>query len=256
MANNDIDQNINTDPPQANDQYASTSTTPSSYKSASTAFLTDVIPINDSRGKSSEFDDAKRKEIDGLESRNVWDVVPGNSLPTDTNVIGSRFVLTVKNSDTDHPVRKARLVAQGHTDADKHFLVHNSTTATALAVRMLSFLATFFQMMVWTCDVKQAYVQSRDRLMRKIALRPPTDPGYPANHVLLLRKPLYGLTDAGDYWHETFKRHLLNDITMTTATIDPALYYAFDGTTLQGSTATYVDDTLNIGHKSFLRRTD
>lgn len=43
---------------------------------------------------------------------------------------------------------------------------------------------------------------------------------------------------------------------MTTATVDPALYYAFEDTTFQGATATYVDDTLNIGHDSFLRRTD
>lgn len=98
--------------------------------------------------------------------------------------------------------------------------------------------------------------QSRDRLMNTIALRVLIDLEYPADHVLLLMKHFYGLPDAGDSWHATFRRYMIDHSHLTNTTVDPALYYAFNNNNLQESTATYVDDTLNIGHDLFLKRTD
>lgn len=45
------------------------------------------------------------------------------------------------------------------------------------------------------------------------------------NKLFRLKKPLYGLSESGYYWHETLFNHLIGDLCMTPATSDLILFY-------------------------------
>jgi hypothetical protein len=72
---------------------------------------------------------------------------------------------------------------------------------------------------IWTIDVNQAYLQAAVDLQRKIFTK--TDVlNLGEDELLQVIKPLYGLSDSGDYWAETLSAHHMEDLRMTQATAD------------------------------------
>lgn len=45
----------------------------------------------------------------------------------DANVLGSRFILSIGNTETSDPIFKAIFVVQGHTVAEKNILVNSAS---------------------------------------------------------------------------------------------------------------------------------
>ena len=84
---------------------------PLAPKAPFSSFITEEIKSNDPR--ASQFSAAKRKEIEGLIKRGTWKIVKKDEVPQNANVLGGRFVLTIKDSGTNKEVYKARYVVQG-----------------------------------------------------------------------------------------------------------------------------------------------
>jgi Reverse transcriptase (RNA-dependent DNA polymerase) len=95
------------------------------------------------------------------------------------------------------------------------------------------------------------YLQSASKLQRKIFVRPDIlqlDP----DQLLQVMKPLYGLSDAGDYWGQTLTDHHTKELRMEQATGDFSLFYKrilLDK--LIGLSGTYVDDITRAGDDCF-----
>lgn len=89
---------------------------PLNSKSHPSILVTEVLPSNDPRGNSPDFDHAKAQEITGLLDKKAFRVVLKEDLNRDANVLGGRFVLTIKSKGTDNEIFKARFVVQGHLD--------------------------------------------------------------------------------------------------------------------------------------------
>lgn len=100
---------------------------------------------------------------------------------------------------TDEKTCKARFVVQGHTDAEKSLLVHNSTTLQEGSIRTLISIAVILGMRLWTKDVSQVYLQYARQLIRNIYVRPTREFRLNSDQLLRLLKPLYGLSESGDY---------------------------------------------------------
>lgn len=47
---------------------------------------------------------AKAKELDGVACRGVFELVAKDEIPNDKSILGSRFVLIIKNKDTDKDI--------------------------------------------------------------------------------------------------------------------------------------------------------
>ena len=106
--------------------------------------ITELLSPEDNRSNNSEFIEAKHKEIQGLIEKGMFKVCLKTDVPEHANILGLRFVLTIKNKDTDHEIYKARLVVQGHKDAEKDMIINKVSSLHKRGVRLLASMAATF----------------------------------------------------------------------------------------------------------------
>ena len=223
-------------------------------------YLTEVLKPGDQREFSEAFEEAKQFEVNGLMERGTFETVDSNGLGKDANILGGRFVCTLKNKGTDREKPKARYVAQGHRDKEKPYIVHNITTLRQSSVKIVVSTSAVMNFRIFSHDVTQAYLQSDDELSREIYLRPRKEDlkffGIQDRQLLRLKRALYGVTDAGDYWGVTFDRHVKQDLQMQPIETDPSLYIKLCNGQFSGLLGSYVDDCLLGGDKEFQNLTE
>ena len=164
----------------------------------------------------------------------------------------ARFVLAIKSKADDKIKHKTRQVIGGHCDRLKQFLVHGAKSLQASSDRLFLATAAMFRFDVWFCDVKLAYLQSSEPLTRRVFISNPA-PEFklrPDEWFELLR-PLYGLSDPGDPWHQTLNSHLIHKLKLKPTKADPSFYLAHDHNKLIGLNGYYVDDLLCAGTLDF-----
>lgn len=218
-------------------------------------FLVRILSSDDPRINQPDFVKAKQAEIDGLQKRGTWERVKESSISHDANIVGGRFIHTLKNFQTPEEMAKVRYVAQGFADFMKHMLAHDVTALRPASIRLILSIASILGLRLFLLDVMQAYLQAKDLLTRVVYLRPkPEDMhlfGLATGYILKLLKPLYGLCDSGDYWNKTIDDHLTDDLGMEKAVSDVSLYFRFENGKLIGITGNYVDDNINAGNDKF-----
>lgn len=210
---------------------------------------TEVLKKSDPRYSSPEMLEATRAEMVNLIKRGTFSLVV---LPDDhrENVIPTKFVLALKHTTTGEITHKARFVLGGHRDRMKSSMVHTASTMTQTSVRLLLALAAAFNLDVWTEDVQQAFLQSASNLQPRIFIKPDMlQLGH--NEFLQLLLPLYGITEAGDYWGETLSDHCLSRAKLAQTPGDLSLFYRRMGRDLCALSGNYVDDLLRAAPSGF-----
>lgn len=85
----------------------------------------------------------------------------------------------------------------------KEFVAHDVTSLRSASIRIILSLAAVMGFRLFTYDVTQAYLQSRENLTHGIYLCPKNNDMHlfdiKENQVLKLDKPLDGLCNSGDY---------------------------------------------------------
>lgn len=218
---------------------------------ASTADIYNTITIDDPN--DPRFDEAKKIEMDGLFKRGSFKFVGKTTMPPNPNMLGGRFVLTIKEPGTPDQLRKARLVLQGHIDKEKKDMVNEAPTALRSSMRLLVLLGAAYKFEIWTRDVTQACIQSTEDLLRDVHLKPPAGMGAPESKGIKVVKPHYGITEAGTCWWETFVNYHFDNLKMKQSIMDPCLLYKQSNGALEGLGTTLVDDTLGAGAKAFMK---
>ena len=145
---------------------------------------------------------AKDEELDSLHANGVWEVVPR---PPNTNIVSCKWVFKLKrDADGNVACYKARLVARGFTQAYRINYMDTYAPVTRLeTIRLLFALAVEKDWEIRQIDVKTAYLNGD--LDEKIFMALPEGYDVPEGHVLLLRKSLYGLKQAGRQWYKRLK---------------------------------------------------
>lgn len=126
-------------------------------------------------------------------------------LPEHSNILSSRFVLTLENVGIQNEQHKESLVAQGHTDKEKPIIVHDSTTLKYWSLRIILSFAGITQYTLWSQDINQAYIQSDEPLRRPIFMKRQKQLNVPKDVIWKLVKPLYGVWYSGDYSNGTLR---------------------------------------------------
>jgi Reverse transcriptase (RNA-dependent DNA polymerase) len=213
------------------------------------------------------FQESILKELRGLLQRGVFNLVQASELPRSSNILGSRFHFTIKNK----VVYKARLVVQGHQDAEKDSIVPEAPTLSHTSVRLILSLATINRWPVWVNHVTMAYLQSTSPLPRDVYIRAPQRPHAVTEqlkgHVLKVLRTLYGLVESGSNWYATYS-DAFKSAGMKHTTLDECLMYkpirqpkenksvepsalARRMSAIYGAEDILVDDTLLTGSPSF-----
>lgn len=99
--------------------------------------IRDITYPNDERGRSPECYKDIAIETAGLPDRGVLNLVKSSHIPPNSNFIGSRFFLAIKEVNTTQEKLKALLVIQGHRYRDRKNASPNSHTLHFNSLRMV-----------------------------------------------------------------------------------------------------------------------
>ena len=128
--------------------------------------LTQVIQPGDPRSNDERFRAARKKELKGFIEKGTWKLVCKSEVPRNTNILGGRFVLAIKDEGTKDEVWKALFVVQRYRDKLKTSLVQDTATPRQHSTRILIGLAAICGFRLFSTDVTQAYLQSTENPMR------------------------------------------------------------------------------------------
>ena len=143
------------------------------------------------------YAESRRKEINDLLNKGVFDVIALTNVPTGVRLFNSRFVDEIKNPGTSAAFEKSRLVVQAFNDRGKEMIMTQSSTIQRMNQRLILTLTAITGHELYLRDISQAYVQSATPLTREFYIRPPVELGLGPDHVLKMIKPLYEIPEAG-----------------------------------------------------------
>lgn len=177
-------------------------------------------------------------------AKRTWKLVLRDYVLKDANILRARLVLSLKDTKMRYPTFKAHFAVQGHRDKEKTAPVHDTTNMRQPSIKIVTAIAVIFGFHLWSTYISQAYLQSWMGLLREAYNRPTGDIELPPGTLLKLLRPLYGLLDAGVYWHATFSRHMQRVLRMNHTYRDLALFFKHIKGQRMGLAGTYVDDSI------------
>lgn len=203
-------------------------------------FVSKLVDDNSPRAQKEDVFKAKQAEIHGLQQKQIWRTINRCDVPTGSNILGGRFVLTLKHVGSPSEGAKARYVSQGYRDSHKNIIVHDTAVLRVSSIRVILSAAAVHKMRILSYDLSQAYWQSKDKLSRSVYIQPKRKDlvifRLQQEQLFELIRPLYGLCGAGDYWGHTIIDHLANDIKMTCLAGNPALFVKTGSEGIEGIT--------------------
>ncbi|KAI0995528.1 hypothetical protein K3495_g12651 [Podosphaera aphanis] len=144
---------------------------------------------------SPNFKESRRKELDGLIQKRVFDIVNISDVTPGSRIFNSRFVDTIKFSGTDRAFEKSRLVVQAYKDKGKQNILTQAPTLQRASQRILLSIAISLpdfgsKYQLYLRDISQAYVQSTTTSNRDLFVKPPPELNLPKNYILKILRPL------------------------------------------------------------------
>ena len=214
--------------------------------------LLDSLPVQVNNADGDEvlevaadvFDVAKHKELQSWQENEVYDVVKYQG----QKCISVRWVCCMKDTGDGTLKPKARLVARGFEENDRN-IEKDSPTVGKDSLRVMLSTVTDKQWKLRSIDIKTAFLQG-EHIKRPVFLKPPAEANCPMKHVWMLKKCVYGLSDASLRWYSRVKSFMLS-VGGKMSKLDPALFIWHNGSSLLGLIAVHVDDLLCAGTKDF-----
>ncbi|SPC67392.1 related to retrotransposon protein [Ustilago sp. UG-2017b] len=193
---------------------------------------------------AQQWQEAIRKELDGLEAMGTWEIV---DVLLDTKLVDSKIVLRLKLDADGIPIRhKARLVARGFTQREGiDFEETFALVAPLSAIRALLSLAVERDWEVHQLDITLVYLNST--LKHVIYMKPPEGAKVPKGKAYRVIKGLYGLKQSGQEWNMEFDKFLQRSNFHRLDCV-PCIYTRGKGDDF-AIVIIYVDDTLIISPK-------
>lgn len=201
--------------------------------------------------QDQRFIQSRQKEYDGIVSKGGIKVVEVSSVPPSSNIIGNRYVLSIKNPGTDAEKFKARWILQEHHDQYRHRIANDSPILKRMMYQVITSISTtLFQPTVWTRDVEQAYMQSK-LLNRDVYTVPPREASLSTDKILKITLLHYGLVDSSSCFFEAYYPILTDTLLMRSAAFDPCFLFHVHDNHLNGISGLATDVSLNTGNAKY-----
>ena len=163
--------------------------------------------------------------------------------------IPSQWVITKKDAHKSGKGQyKARLVCLGNLDRKINIKATDSPTVDRQTMRMVLSCIANLEWQLKSCDVSAAFLQGCD-LEREVYMRPPKEFEKPGK-IWKLKKPVYGLADAGRLWYRKLRSRLI-ELGMKELTGDAACMMMHKNGRLIGVVCIHVDDLVYAGTPEF-----
>lgn len=172
------------------------------------------------------FKAAVDEEVQGLFKRGTFKEVDRTDFTADEIenmlIIKAKLILSIKEPGTPEKRVKARVGAQaiGKKDRDQSMMMTYSPTVGRSSVRTMLSVAAGLNKDIFLRDLNQAYVPSKEKLVRRIYFIPPKELKCD-EETLWLVLPLYGLPETGVRWYNTYSTHQHDTLGMTSCEINP-----------------------------------
>ena len=207
----------------------------------------------------AKVDEAKLLEWNTILAKNAARVVLGPEAEHVRNklshrIMGSRYVVTIKQED-DAPARvKARWCLQGHLDPDLRSKASSgdlqSPTLSQVARNMLFQLISSFKWRLKLGDIKGAFLSAGNlpAKYRPLYANLPAGgiPGIPDDALIEVVGHVYGLNDSPSAWYKRLSGVLLS-AGFERSRFDSCLFYMREGQKLTGIYGVHVDDCATAG---------
>ena len=206
-----------------------------------------------------KVDEAKLLEWCTITGKNAGRVVFGNEakevrqrLPH--RIMGSRYVMTIKEEDNAPARVKARWCLQGHLDPDLSVKAQTgdlqSPTLSQVGRNMLFQIISSHRWKMMLGDIKGAFLSAGDLPMRYRPLYASLPaggiPGVPDDALIEVLGHVYGLNDSPSAWYKKLNQALL-DVGFERSQFDSCLYYLRENGKLTGIYGVHVDDCATGG---------
>lgn len=178
---------------------------------------------------SSSWWRSMRREINDLEVRKAWTLVPVSDVPPDAKIARGNWVYTEKdrpkdvNADPDGVLRKSRWVINGNELDDVPLEESFAPVVNQSTNRMCFALGAQFGWVNRQADVIVAYLYGR--LKQPVYMRQPVgfENGEPGTLVCRVEGSLYGLDPAARIWYNLFTGYL-RELHFRVSQYDPGLW--------------------------------
>ncbi|CAI7814922.1 unnamed protein product [Closterium sp. NIES-54] len=162
--------------------------------------------------------------------------------PPGANIVSGMWIFRVKRLPGSLPAFKARYVARGFSQRQEvDFFQTFSPTPKMTTLQVLLHVAAQREYVLHSLDFSLAFLQGS--LHEEIWLRRP--PGFtesfPTGTQWSLRRPVYGLRQAPQEWHDTL-RMTLASLGFAPSTADPSLFLRTDATLQPFYVLVYIED--------------
>ena len=166
-----------------------------------------------------EWQAAMDREFASLIAKHTWKLV---KLPPHTDLIGSRWVYTIKVDPSGNITFKARFVAQGFSQRPGlNFQDTYAPTPTMTSIRLLMNIAVQEGLLCHHCDVNNAYLNAN--IDFDVYVKQPQGYSNDPTLVCKLNKALYGLKQAAYRWHATIVEFMISQ-GLKQSIMDPCVY--------------------------------
>jgi hypothetical protein len=170
-----------------------------------TVFLQDDEEISSrveeiSSTSTPTFADSRRKEINDLLKRQIFEIITISEVFKNVRIFNSRFVDEIKHSSISQAYEKSRLMIQAYNDHEKTLVLTQASTIQRMSQRIILAIAASISENhhLYLRDITQAYIQSKSSLNRMFFIRPSLDLGIGLSDDAILRviKSLYDVSEA------------------------------------------------------------
>jgi hypothetical protein len=161
-----------------------------------TVFLQDDEEISSTF--TSTFVESRRKKINDLLKRQVFEIITISEVLKNVRIFNSRFVDEIKHSDISQTYEKSRLMIQTYNDHEKTLMLTQASTIQRMSQRIILVIAASINHHLYLRNITQTYTQSKSPLNRMFFIRSSFDLDIDLfdDAILKIIKSLYDVSEA------------------------------------------------------------
>jgi hypothetical protein len=160
-----------------------------------TVFLQDDVDSSSSTFTST-FAESRRKEINDLLKRQIFELIIISKMLKNVRIFNSRFVDEIKHSGTSQAYEKSRLIVQIYNDHEKTLMLTQAFIIQRMSQRIILVIAASINYHLYLRDIIQIYTQSKSLLNRMFFIRSFSDLNLSDDAILRIIKSFYDVSEA------------------------------------------------------------